>query len=179
MVNIFGGTADPLLGSEQSYLSDKYLMDIERAKQSLEQRKQAIVQARQQIAAQPQSQSQPLQQQSQTPIWDEIDSIVQNLSDKEYELIMGNEEFIESSNAVSAILNAHYMRMMRPIVEQSEEGRNALEKHLTLVKRLRKSASAEVDREIADFKEYTEKYSDMPYSEYLKMKRQHVKPKKG
>jgi hypothetical protein len=39
------------------------------------------------------------------------------------------------------------------------------------VKRLKKSASKEVDNEIAEFKEYKEKYSDMPYNEFVKMKR--------
>ena len=94
------------------------------------------------------------------------------MTDKEFEIVTNNEEFIESQNMIMSILQAKYMQMMRPVVEGSKEGKDALENHLTLVKRLRKSAATEVDKEINDFQEYKEKYSDIPYSEYQKMKRQ-------
>ncbi len=173
MVNIFG--SDPLLGS-QSYLSDARLAEIERAQKALEERKQIMIQAKQDMQAQ-QTQQQPAP--NKTPIWDEIDRTMGDLSDKEFDILTSNEEFIESSNEVARIQNTFFLQMMRPIVEQSEEGRAALEKHLTLVKRLRKSATAEANKELADFKEYTEKYGNMPYNEYLKMKREPAKtPKK-
>lgn len=73
------------------------------------------------------------------------------------------------------LLNEQYLAMMRPVVEQSKVGKDALDNHLTLLKRLRKSAQKEVDAEMDDFKEYKEKYSDMPYSEYQKMKREQAK----
>lgn len=168
MVNIFG--TDPLLSSGKSYIDE-----IERAQKALEERKQMAIRAKQDVQAQ-QDQQQPAP--NKTPIWDEIDHTMEDLSDKEYDIVTSNEEFIESSKAVARIQNAFFLQMMRPIVEQSEEGRTALERHLTLVKRLRKSASAEVSQEIADFKEYTEKYGDMPYNEYLKMKREPAKTRK-
>ena len=101
-----------------------------------------------------------------------VESIVSAMTDKEFEIVTNNEEFIESQNMIMSILQAKYMQMMRPVVEGSKEGKDALENHLTLVKRLRKSAATEVDKEINDFQEYKEKYSDIPYSEYQKMKRQ-------
>ena len=58
----------------------------------------------------------------------------------------------------------------RTVCPLARQGKDALEKHLTLIKRLKKSAEAEVSKELEDFKEYTEKYSDMPYAEYQKMK---------
>lgn len=50
-------------------------------------------------------------------------------------------------------------------------GGEALRKHLELVRRLRKEAANESDKTLGLFKEYTEKYADMPYSEFLKMRR--------
>lgn len=165
---IFTNGNDPLLGASNNY--EAHYKELERVGQMIEQRKQAL----QQIKAQ---MEQPQQaQQSPTPVWDEIDSITQGLSDKEFELISGNDEFVESQNAVMQILQAKYMRMMRPMVEGCQEGKDVLERHLTLLKRLRKSASSEVDKEINDFQEYKEKYPDIPYTEYLKMK--HDKSKK-
>jgi len=166
---IFTGGTDPLLGASANY--ETRYKELERMGQAIEQRKQALLQMREQIE-QPQ---QP--QQSHTPVWDEIDSITQGLSEKEFQLISGNDEFIESQNYVMQILQTKYMQMMRPVVEGSQEGKDALERHLTLLKRLRKSASSEVDKEISDFQEYKEKYADMPYSEYLKMKRDKSKKK--
>jgi hypothetical protein len=159
----FNGSSDPLL-NQSSYNMEERYQEIERMQAALEQKKQAMQRAKNQMVQQP--------QQSQTPIWDEIESIVSAMTDKEFEIVTNNEEFIESQNMIMSILQAKYMQMMRPVVEGSKEGKDALENHLTLVKRLRKSAATEVDKEINDFQEYKEKYSDIPYSEYQKMKRQ-------
>jgi len=165
----FTGGTDPLLATTANY--NAQCQELERMKQIIAQREQALQQLKGQIE-QPQ---QP--QQSRTPVWDEIDGITQGLSEKEFQLIAGNDEFIESQNAIMGILQAKYMQMMRPVVEGSQEGKDALERHLTLLKRLKKSASSEVDKEISDFQEYKEKYADMPYSEYTKMKREKTKKK--
>lgn len=117
-------------------------------------------------------------QQSQTPVWDEIDSIMQGMSEKEFEIVSNNEEWIESNNRVLALIQSTQLQMLRPVIEASKEGKDALDNHLTVTKRIKKSASREVDEELNNFKEYREKYSDMPYSEYLKMKRETKKGKK-
>lgn len=160
--NNFFFNSDPLLGSTNY---DAQYQEIERMQQVLENKKRMMQQAKEQMSQAPDS------NQSRTPVWDEIESIISNMTDKEFEIVTNNEEFIESQNIVMSILQSKYMQMMRPVVENSQEGKDALEKHLTLVKRLRKSAASEVDKEISDFQEYKEKYSDMPYSEYQKMKR--------
>lgn len=166
--NIFIGGQDPLLSSNVNYSNiDSQIGEINRLKALIGQKEQYLEQMKSQI-----TQGDSQQVKSRTPVWDEIDSIIQSLNDKEYELVSNNEEFIESSNNIAAILQSAYMEMMRPIVEGSQKGKDALDNHLTLVKRLKKSASSEVKKEISDFQEYTEKYSDIPYSEYLKMKKQ-------
>lgn len=117
-------------------------------------------------------------QQSQTPVWDEIDSIMQGMSEKEFEIVSTNEEWVESNNRILALIQATQLRMLRPVIESSKEGKDALDNHLTITKRIKKSASKEVDEELNDFKEYREKYSSMPYDEYLKMKRESKGKKK-
>ena len=62
------------------------------------------------------------------------------------------------------------MKALRPMVENSKEGKDALDYHLTLINRLKKSAAKEADAEMADFKEYREKYSHLTYDDYLKIK---------
>ena len=113
--------------------------------------------------------------QSKKPIWDEIDKIVSEMSDSEIEFVNSNTDFAKSNQTVMAILQREQLRMMRPLVENTKDGKEALENHLALVKRLKKEAANESDKAMNMFKEYTEKYSDMPYSEFLKMKRKKEK----
>lgn len=164
-MNNFFLNNDPTLGGSTF---DAKIAELQQAQQMLEQQKQLY---ERQVGQQP-ANAQP---QSQSPVWDEVDSIWDEMSDKERELIASSDEFQESSNAITAILNQQYMNMMRPVVEQSQAGKDALDNHLTLLKRLRKSAQKEADAELDDFKEYKEKYSDMPYTEYKKMKSEQSK----
>ncbi len=147
---------------------------IEQMQAELEQKKAAIMQARQQMEQQQAQQP----QQSRTPIWDEIDSICSGMSEKEFAIVSENDEFRESQDHIAAIIQQAQLEMLRPVIENSQQGRDALERHLTLVKRLKKTASKEVDDELNDFKEYREKYAHMTYEDYSKMKREQTKSKK-
>lgn len=166
--NIFlsGGNGDPLL-SGQNFLSpniDEQISQLDEMKKRLE----AYKQNRPPMPVQGQPQQ---QQPNQTPVWDEIDKITSEMPDREFALMNDNEEFQQSQQRLMGILQREYMLLMRPIVESTKDGKDALDQHLTLVKRLRKTASEEAGRDLELFKEYTENYSDMPYAEFLKMKK--------
>ena len=161
--NIFlGGSPDPLLGGNTNY--DSRMQELERAMQFLEQQKQNLVK----MQESGRTQQTPV---SQTPIWDEIDSLTAQMTEKEFAVMASSDEFKDSATAINELVQATQLAQLRPVIENSQKGKDALEKHLTLIKRLKKSAEAEVNKELDEFKEYTEKYSDMPYAEYLKMKR--------
>lgn len=166
--NVFlGGNADPLLGNVNPYAAtqndyDAKIAELQAIQQRLEQQKQ---------------QSNYSKKLNSSPIWDEIEKITSELSDREFELINNSKEYQESQSVVMAILNREYMRLMRPIVESTTDGQNALKTHLELLKRLRKDATREVDKNIELFNEYTQHYSDMTYSEFLKMKKSNNKKK--
>lgn len=156
--NFFGGNGDPLLGGSNI---DEMLKTLDATKAALEQRKQEFA------TMQEQRSKQPMQQpQSQTPVWDEIDKLTAELSDKEYELIASNPDFAESQQQIMNVLQAVQLRMMRPMVEGTPEGKKVLEEHLHLVKHLKKSASKEVDAELRDFREYQEHYSHLTWEQY-------------
>lgn len=163
--NIFLGGADPLLDIGKGYQSrniDDEIARMSQMQQMLEQKKMEMEQSRSQITS---------PQQSRTPIWDEIDKLISEMSDREVEYLNGSSEFAESNQKVLAILQREQLRMMRPIVEGTKDGKEALESHLNLVKRLKKDAANENNKTMDLFKEYTENYPDMSYSEFLKMKR--------
>lgn len=167
----FNFGSDPLLGGRDF---SSQMSTIEQMQAELEQKKAAIMQARQQMEQQQAQQP----QQSRTPIWDEIDSICSGMSEKEFAIVSENDEFRESQDHIAAIIQQAQLEMLRPVIENSQQGRDALERHLTLVKRLKKTASKEVDDELNDFKEYREKYAHMTYEDYSKMKREQTKSKK-
>lgn len=150
---------DPLLGS-RDYSSDIALMEKE-----LEVKQARLAQYKQQMM-----QQQP--QQSQTPVWDEIDTIIQGMTEKEYQIVTSNEEWTESNAKIMGLIQAAQLQMLRPIIEQSKEGKDALDHHLTITKRVKKSASMEVDSELNDFQEYKAHYRHMSYDDYLNMKRE-------
>lgn len=164
--NVFlGGTADPLLGGGTPYPTtqsdyDAKIAELQAMQQRLEAQKQQVNYSN---------------KCNSSPLWDEIEKITSELSDREFEIINKSEEFQTSQNAIMAILQREYMRLMRPIVENTSDGKDALKSHLDLIKRLRKNATREVDKNIELFNEYTQRYSDMTYSEFLKMKKSNKK----
>lgn len=151
---------DPLLFTQPYTSQPDPMAQLEEEKRKLEEK---MTQLRQNG---PQQQMRP-----QAPVWDEIDTIVSGLSDQELQFLNSNQEFQESSANVQAILQREYLRIMRPVVEATKDGKQALENHLTLIKRLRNYARDEVNKKYSLFDEYMEKYSDMSFAEFMEMKK--------
>lgn len=168
--NFFGGQGDPLLGGNNV---SEYIRSLEALQAGMEQKKQQLIQM-----ANEQQHGQPQQQQphGNTPVWDEIDRLLGELSDKEFERISSDAEFVESQQVIMSILQAVQMKMMRPMVEGTPEGKKALEEHLQLVKHLKRTIHKEVDAEMKDFEEYRTHYSSLSWEEYQAQK---AAPKKG
>ena len=106
----------------------------------------------------------------QAPIWDEIDGIVDNMSDTEKEYLASDEAYQESAAAVQAILQREILRSMRPVVEATKDGKAALEAHLSLLKKVQKSAKDEAAKRESLMNEYIMNHSDKTWQEFLSMK---------
>lgn len=151
---------DPLLFTQPYSPQPDPMVQLEEEKRKLEDKMAMLRQTG------PQQQVRP-----QAPVWDEIDAIVSGLSDQEMQFLNSNQEFLESSANVQNILQREYLRIMRPVVEATKDGKQALENHLTLIKRLRNYARDEVNKKYSLFDEYMEKYSDMSFAEFMEMKK--------
>jgi hypothetical protein len=159
-INI-GGGVDPLLGNPTDYMAQ--LRELEAKQRMLEEHKRQSAQMLSQMETSP-------AQVSQTPIWDEVDTITGNMSESEFAEMQSNPDYQASLKELMTYVGAMQLQAIRPMVEQSKEGKAILEQHLATVKVIRKSASAKVDKQLTLFKEYTEKYSNMTYDEFLKTK---------
>jgi hypothetical protein len=158
----FNRGVDPLLGSTIDYKT--HLAELENAQSMIEQQKQALLKAAQGETPVIATKS------SSTPIWDEIDTITANMSQAEFEEMENDENYKSSLSALMNYVGAVQLQMIRPRIEESEDGKKLLEQHLTNVRFLRKAASANVDKKLADFEDYTKNYSHMSWDEYLKTK---------
>lgn len=158
----FGGP-DPLLGVASDY-SSQY-KDIEQQQMLLEQRKRQLAELAEKAQAEGEGKTA-----SQTPIWDEVDLITANMTDAEFAEMENSDEYKASSEELMKYVGALQLKAIRPVVERSPEGRKLLEHHLATIKVLKSTASKKVEEELSTFKEYTEKYSNLTFEEYLKTK---------
>nr|DAE48543.1 MAG TPA: hypothetical protein [Caudoviricetes sp.] len=147
--------SDPILGSTQNQAS------IETSINDWAQRLAEL--QKQKISIQPQP--------TKTPIWDEIDKVMDNLTESQKNYLNNNEEFAKSYKAVADILQREELRLIRPIVEQSKDGKSALEHHLALIRRLRKGAMQAEEEKTAMWEDYMTNFSDMTFREYMQMKK--------
>lgn len=158
----FNRGIDPLLGSTVDYQA--HLAELDNAQALIEQKRQALIKMAE-------GEAQPVAKPStSTPIWDEIDTITANMSKAEFQKMCEDENYQSSLNALMEYVGSIQLQMIRPRIEQSEEGKKLLEQHLTNVKFLRKAASADVDKKLSDFEDYTKNYSHMSWDEYVKTK---------
>lgn len=147
--------ADPILGGQQSQ-QDALSQMNEWAQKFAELQKQ-----KGNFNMQP--------QQSKTPTWDEIDKIMDGLTESQKSYLNQNQDFVESYQDVANILQREELRIIRPLVEQTKDGKEALDKHLALIKKLKKNALQEEDKNMALWKDYITNHSDKTWQEYLEL----------
>lgn len=123
----------------------------------------------QQKLMQLQQQGYQVQPVSQTPIWDEIDRITRSLSEKEFAFLNDDDEFRKSQGIVEGILTREYLKVMRPIVEKTQDGNEALKHHLSILQDKVKEARNQSDKRDAMFSDYMTNHSDITFDEYLKL----------
>lgn len=162
----FNFNKDPLLGQGVDLAGQ--FQELESTQRLLEQKKQALaqlIQQQQQPGNNPRANAP-----SATPIWDEIDTITGNMSAAEFAAMVESTDYQKSLQALNEYVAAVQLQMLRPHIEKTEQGKKLLEQHLTNVKFLRKAAADNVDKQMADFADYTQNYSHLSWDEYLKTK---------
>nr|DAG54673.1 MAG TPA: hypothetical protein [Caudoviricetes sp.] len=151
---------DPLLNYDAAQTMQADTDAIMRQIEELKQKRQAIsMQA----------------QVSQTPLFDEIDKIEDSFTDSQKQFLMQNQEYVESLQYVSKLVQDEELRIIRPRIEATERGKDALKHHLSVVQKLKKSMAKEEEQKRALLDDYLTNYPDMAYKDYLAM----INNKKG
>lgn len=152
--------ADPLLGNTQQPSLDTQLNEWAQKFAELQKQKNNF-------------NLQP--QQSKTPLWDEIDKVTDSLTETQKNYLNQNKDYVDSYQEIANMLQREYLRITRPMVEQTKDGKEALEKHLTLIRRLRKNAMQAEEEKTALWNEYITNYSNMTFNDFMIK----IKGKKG
>lgn len=170
--NVFiGSGGDPLLSqsgmTEEMAAYDRQMQDVI---EKLNARRQQVMNLQQS----------PAQSQSQSPVWDEMDKLVDGMTDVEISALNKDSEYAEAQNRISAIISRENMRILRPMVEGAKDGKEALENLLSIAKKVKKSASEEANKNNALMNEYITGYSHLTWQEFMDAKngKQSVKPPK-
>lgn len=164
--NFYFSGNDPLFNSGRydNQSPDPQLEEVQRMQEELEKRKSALIAHSQQVSV-------ARSNASRTPMWDEVDKFMQDLSDSEYDSVASSEEFKNSLARVMSIVQREEMKLILPYVESSKDGKEAIEEHFATIKLLKKKISKQKEDNLELFNEYTQHYSDMTYTDFLAMKR--------
>lgn len=116
---------------------------------------------------------------SPTPLWDEIDKIEDSLTDGQKQILMRNQEYVDSLQLVSKMVRDEELRIIRPRIEATEQGKEALKRHLSVVTKLKKEITKEEEQKRALLDDYLTNHPDMAYKDYLAMVNGQSQAKKG
>ena len=117
---------------------------------------------------------------SSTPLFDEIDKIEDSFTDTQKQFLMQNQEYVESFQYVSKLVQDEELRIIRPRIEATEQGKDALKHHLSVIQKLKKEMAKEEEQRNAMISNYIKNYPGKTWEEYLEiLNGQQGQPKKG
>ena len=98
--------------------------------------------------------------------WDKIDSLADSMTDAEKQMMSECKEFVESDNRLSAMMQSAYMSLVKPIIEQSEEGREALRKHYNIMKESLTKVRKKRDEDMDALRRWATEHPDKSFNEF-------------
>lgn len=104
-------------------------------------------------------------------IWDDIDREVSSLTDLQKSKFLEDKEYVEISNALQNMVQIELLNLVKAKIENTEEGRDLLQRQLRLVKKLKTKIIEDTNNEMAIFKKFQEFSKDNPnltYDEFVK-----------
>lgn len=113
--------------------------------------------------------SQP--QQPQKLIWDEVDAEIIPMSDEQKSRLIQDQEYREVYEELQSIVQSELINLVKARIENTERGRELLQKQLKIVKKLKSKIINDTNREMElfrKFKEYSKSHPQTSYEEFIK-----------
>ena len=141
---------------------DEQLQLIEKYKQNLE----AARQIRQQVQTPNIQKVQP-----QKLVWDEIDAEIGPMSDEQKAMLLRDEDYVDTYNKIQGLVQSEILNLVKGRIENTQEGKELLDKQLKIVKKLKGKIIQETDREMEmfrKFREFSKEHPEITYEEFIK-----------
>jgi hypothetical protein len=87
-------------------------------------------------------------------IWDDIDREVGALTNSQKEVLFGDKEYAENEYRLQSLVQAELINLVKGKIQQTKEGKELLDKQLSLVKDKKKEIVANSDKEVEVFKKF-------------------------
>lgn len=104
-------------------------------------------------------------------IWDEIDSIINPMTEDQKLKLFSNEEYADTYNKLQSVVQQELLNLVKGKIENTENGKFLLQRQLSIVKKLKDKIINDTNREIEifnKFKEYSKNNPGLTYEEFLK-----------
>lgn len=104
-------------------------------------------------------------------IWDDIDREVSSLTDSQKNKFLDDKEYVDITNALQNMVQIELLNLVKAKIENTEEGKDLLQRQLRLVKKLKTKIIEDTNNEMAIFKKFQEFSKDNPnltYDEFVK-----------
>lgn len=104
---------------------------------------------------------------SPTPLWDEIDKVEDTLTDGQRQILIQNQDYVDSLQLVSKMVRDEELRIIRPRIERTDQGKEALKRHLSIVTKLKREIAKEAERQNDLVTDFIKNYPGKTWEEYL------------
>lgn len=98
--------------------------------------------------------------------WDKIDSLADSMTEAEKQMMSECKDFVESDNKINMLMQSAYMSLVKPIIEQSEEGREALRKHYNIMKESLSKVRKKRDEDMDALRRWATEHPDKSFNEF-------------
>lgn len=105
------------------------------------------------------------------PIWDKIDSELSSLTDAQRDIVLHDEDYQKAQQELATLVQAQLINLVKPQIENSENGKKLLEKVYDATTLAKKKAVNETEKKLKIFEQfqlYSVKHPNTTYEEFVK-----------
>lgn len=106
------------------------------------------------------------------PIWNQIDTEINSLTDDQKQKLFNKEDYVELNNQLQNKVQLELLNLVKSKIENTEEGKSLLKVLLDIIKKQKKNIIAESNKELElfnKFKEFSKQNPDITYEQFIKM----------
>lgn len=104
------------------------------------------------------------------PLWDKIDSEISSLTDAQRDIVLNDEDYKSANQELAVMVQNQILNLVKPQIENSENGKKLLEKVYDATTLAKKKAVAESEKEMKLFKQwqlYSAKNPNATYADFV------------